>query len=383
MSSEPSLVTFCRLCLTETKNKVSIFGNDEENVINLLMLIELDIDPDNEPNAGICFDCIVTLEGFFQFKEQCHVNDEFIKTIPPNDSEGVSAGSDEDDDEFPIHCEYLVEDSRAVKPAANRYDDSEEEGLVEDIESYEPPKTPKWKSSPSPDAKRPKLGNVKLDPVESTKPVRTRKPFVMDQKEMEKASKEFNISALERMQVMQNSYPDYFHFEKGKRSVYYTLVFYGEKFNSAIFGDRFTIWQCANRRRFQCLAQVCVTNDYTDFERRYEHTHGEVKETEVYDLYTPKQALPEVFKVCRQSVIKRKARGKAFIEKKKRVKTEQAHLQHVAAEEVVEHQEDDNESLLRVLHEGAVDERYSDNNSAIDESEGEESPDELSNEVNA
>lgn len=37
------LASFCRLCLTKTSNKVPIFGQDEANVINLLLLIELDV----------------------------------------------------------------------------------------------------------------------------------------------------------------------------------------------------------------------------------------------------------------------------------------------------------------------------------------------------
>ncbi|XP_001844616.2 uncharacterized protein LOC6034276 [Culex quinquefasciatus] len=341
------MASFCRLCLTKTSNKVPIFGQDEANVINLLLLIELDIDADNEPDAGVCFDCIVTLEGFYQFKEQCHTNDDFLKGLPTRDS------ADGSEDEG-THYECLEDE-----PVVAKYESSDEEGLVKDydlIEALSPVKSKDSLDEGKPDVKR-----IKVEP---TNPGRSRRPPVardFEQDELEKIGQQLNISALDKLQVLRDSYPDFFHFERGKRSVYFTLVFYGERYNSAIYCDAYTVWQCANRRRFQCPAQVSATNDYTEFERRFEHTHGEVVEKEPSDRFTPKQALPEVFKLCRQNVMKRKAKGRlAHMERKMKHEEEATNLRRNGVEEAVVEQEQvtqvyDNNSLLRVLRDGDSD----------------------------
>lgn len=335
MSSEmcPRTAPFCRLCLSQTENKVPIFGRDETNILNLLTLIELDVDLDSEPEAAVCFDCIVTLEGFFQFKEQCHVNDDLIKSLPPEKDDG----SDEE----------CLGDNEVVKPTARTtYESSEEEGLVKDFdETVTPSKASTVRSKP--DAKRAKL--------EVAQPGHSRKALQFKPDELEKIAQDLSIAELDKLQALQDSYPDYFHFERGARSNYYTLVYYGERYNSATYNATHTLWQCANRRRFQCPARVYVTNDYTEFERRLEHTHGDVIEKEQYDLFTPKQALPEIFKLCRQYIIRRKAKTRRQVLRNKiRRDAEFKKRQQDAASErqVTEGQVYDNDSLLRVLGEG-------------------------------
>ncbi|KAL1403964.1 hypothetical protein pipiens_005496 [Culex pipiens pipiens] len=322
------MASFCRLCLTKTSNKVPIFGQDEANVINLLLLIELDIDADNEPDAGVCFDCIVTLEGFYQFKEQCHTNDDFLKGLPTKDS------ADGSEDEG-THYECLEDE-----PVVAKYESSDEEGLVKDYDLIEA-----------------------LSPVKSKDSLDEGKPdlAISNRTSWKRSASSSTFTALDKLQVLRDSYPDFFHFERGKRSVYFTLVFYGERYNSAIYCDAYTVWQCANRRRFQCPAQVSATNDYTEFERRFEHTHGEVVEKEPSDRFTPKQALPEVFKLCRQNVMKRKAKGRlAQMERKMKLEEEATNLRRNGVEEAVVEQEQvtqvyDNNSLLRVLRDGDSD----------------------------
>uniref|UniRef100_A0A1Q3F259 ZAD domain-containing protein n=1 Tax=Culex tarsalis TaxID=7177 RepID=A0A1Q3F259_CULTA len=357
-TADPSctLAPFCRLCLSETSNKVPVFGPDKANVINLLMLVELDIDPDNEQDAGVCFDCIVTLEGFYQFKEQCHVNDEFLKTVAPKES----AEGSEDEEPAGMHYDYLEDEP--AKPVATAYESSDEEGLVKDDDYVEALLSSKRVFNSS-ESIKPDVKHESLNPVWSRKPPEFRH---FGEEELETIGQQLNISALDKLQVLQDSYPDYFHFERGKRSVYFTLVFYGERYNSANFNDSYTVWQCANRRRFQCPAQVCVTNDYTEFERRFEHTHGDVEETEPCDLYTPKQALPEVFKLCRQNVMKRKAKGRQVSLEKRMKKEEEATKlrRNVPVEEVLQQNQTkqvyDNNSLLRVLRDGDEDDEHDD-----------------------
>lgn len=315
---------FCRLCLTETKDKVSIFGEDETNILNLLTLIELDIDLDNEPEACVCFDCIVTLEGFFQFKEQCHVNDEFIKSVPPEKVDDDDDDGSDDDDE------------PAVLPTS--YDSSEEEGLVKDFDEIP--------TAPS------KSTTVSSDGGRSKPEVKPRIKATYAPEELEKVVQDFSFSELDKVQVLQDSYPDYFHFERGKRSTYYTLVYYGERYNSPVFNDTYTYWQCANRRRFQCPARVYVTHDYTDFERQFEHTHGEVIDTEENDLFTPKQALPQVFKLCKEYIIRRKAKGRRVVLKRREAAEAKKKRVQIPEEVIIEEQVYDNESLIRVLNEG-------------------------------
>ncbi|XP_053687649.1 uncharacterized protein LOC128737109 [Sabethes cyaneus] len=110
--------------------------------------------------------------------------------------------------------------------------------------------------------------------------------------------------SLDEMLVLADSYPDFFHFEKGQRSVYYTLVFYGERYNSALFTRHHTYWQCYHRRKYNCKATVCATNDYRHFERRHSHTHGDLPE-KTGTVRAPLEVLPEIFKVCRNFIERR------------------------------------------------------------------------------
>lgn len=308
-----------------------VFGQDESNILNLLTLIELDIDPDSEPDAGVCFDCIVTLEGFFQFKEQCHVNDDLIKSLPPEKVDD-SDGPDEEEVVMP----------RAMPT----YESSEEEGLVKDFDEITAP------SKVTSGAYKPGVKRAKSKVAKFRK---SRSALQFDQDELEKISKGLSIAELDRVQVIQDSYPDYFHFERRARSVYFTLVYYGERYNSATYNDNYTLWQCANRRRFDCPARVYVTNDYTEFERRFEHTHGEVIDNEQNDLYTPKQALPEVFKMCRQLIIRRKAKTRRDVLRKKmkrnvEIKEWQRNVQP-QKKAAKKQAQNDNDSLVKVSSE--------------------------------
>lgn len=288
MSKPVRLASFCRLCLTKTKDKVPVF--DEGNLLeNLLALIEIQIDPDSEPDAVVCYDCVVTLEGFHQFKEQCHVNDEFVKTIPPKKDNFESFDEEEEDEEDDPELSIIDEDGFEEE---DRLELSEEEEVFSEL----PAPVKSSKSS----GKNPKKAPLKkLVETEHAKPKnKDNKIPVVRKKETSKAS-------LDELQVLQESYPDFFYFEKGSRSIYYTLVFYGERYNSAIFSERTTYWQCIHRKKYTCPAQVRVSNDYKTFERHYEHTHEQLREKEG-QTFTPNEALPELFKVCKRIVEQKK-----------------------------------------------------------------------------
>uniref|UniRef100_A0A8D8B4Y3 (northern house mosquito) hypothetical protein n=1 Tax=Culex pipiens TaxID=7175 RepID=A0A8D8B4Y3_CULPI len=154
-----SLASFCRLCLTKTASKVPVFGGDQENVTNLLALIELSINPETESDAVLCFDCVVTLETFLQYKDQCHVNDAFLKTLPPKDSAEDSEASEEEEDAVAMECDILQVE-----------DDGAESGDSELVEVVEPQKKAKSKVSPKPKkeirkAKQLKVVKVAEDPL--------------------------------------------------------------------------------------------------------------------------------------------------------------------------------------------------------------------------
>lgn len=283
MSKPVRLASFCRLCLTKTKEKVPVFA--EGSLLDgLLKLIEIEIDPDDESNAVVCYDCVVTLEGFHQFKEQCHVNDEFVKTIPPK-ADGDISSAEEDEEEG---------DGSAVEGEQDAEDEDHLELSEEEEVFHELPASKKSLRSK-------KTTSPKKSPVSKTdKAAKGKKPKKIKPEEI-KLSK----ASLDEMQVLQESYPDFFYFEKGSRSVYYTMVYYGERYNSAQFSERTTYWQCTNRRRFSCPARVKVTNDYKQFERHYEHTHEQVPEKNG-QAFTPQEALPEIFKICKRIVDQKK-----------------------------------------------------------------------------
>ncbi|XP_039451764.1 uncharacterized protein LOC120430716 [Culex pipiens pallens] len=388
MSPAKRLASFCRLCLIKAETRVAIFGQQEEaNLLNLLKLIDLDIDHEVEPEAVLCYDCIVTLEGFHQFKEQCHTNDEFLRTLPPRDSdEGSEEVSEVDEQEEP---DYLQEDDVA------RIVDSEEEGRVEDDDLYEQPVPKKrgLKETPT-SAKRLKTSEEPLDvrqsgrirkptakalasPIRKTVPPRITQtkaaPLEAKPKRRKPEPIKIREPTADELHPLKDSYPDYFHFEKSPRSLYFTLVYYGERFNSAIYGASQTYWQCAYKRKFRCTAVVHVSNDYTHFERRFEHTHGEQREKESeLELFTPRQALPAVFRICWQKLMEKKARQQITVRVKKekpakkkpeveKVETEEEEEQveedYVSEYEEVEVEEDDGaDSLLKMLETDPEDE---------------------------
>lgn len=253
----------------------------------------------------MCFDCIVTLEAFLQFKDQCHVNNHYLKTVPSkNDAEESEASGEEeeededeeDEDEDAMDCDFLDEDDADGSETI----DSEEEGLVAELE---PPRSPvKRTLSLSP------MKMTEIDPLDITKCLRkqTAKPECSQKKTVDVPKKpvleipklpELPEPTEEDLPKLQDSYPDYFHFEKGKKSRYFDLVYHGKRFNSAIYGTCNTIWQCAHRRKYRCSAVLQVSKDYTNFEPRNEHTHGNLKTKGESELFTPQQALPIMFRI--------------------------------------------------------------------------------------
>ncbi|XP_062558814.1 uncharacterized protein LOC134223643 [Armigeres subalbatus] len=286
MTKTVRLASFCRLCLTKTKDKVPVFA-EGSLLDDLLKLIEIKINPDDESNAVVCYDCVVTLEGFHQFKEQCHVNDEFVKTIPPKaDDEALSAEEEDDQDDRSA----VDDDDEQDIEEEDHLELSEEEEVFHELPASR--KSPRSKKKPAP----------KKSPVGKSGKTKTKT------KSPKKAKDEDNKpgkQSLDEMQVIQESYPDFFYFEKGSRSVYYTMVYYGERYNSALFSERSTYWQCTNRRRYSCPARVKVTNDYKHFERHFEHTHEQLPEKNG-QAFTPHEALPEIFKICKRIVESKK-----------------------------------------------------------------------------
>ncbi|XP_039437389.1 uncharacterized protein LOC120418924 [Culex pipiens pallens] len=311
MSKPVRLASFCRLCLVKSNaSKVSIFEDQSGSVLDLLKLIELEINATEEPNAVICFECVVTLEGFQQFKEQCHTNDEFLKTVPP-----AGEGEEEEEDaascaSSELSCHFLEDDPIGVEEEGDddgvgleilNADSEPEEGLVLDEEEV----------CDEPKAKKAKVALKKSVPK-------------LDLEEIDRQCKEHNIKVhrkvegptLDDLQVLKDSYPDYFYFEKGTQARYYKLVFYGERFHVSNFTERYTYWMCMHRKKRNCPAQICVRNDYGEFERRHEHNHGELKEKEG-KAFTPRQALPELFEICRSRVLHKTAmRRKKILERK-------------------------------------------------------------------
>ncbi|XP_065091834.1 uncharacterized protein LOC135712728 [Ochlerotatus camptorhynchus] len=295
MSSPVRLASFCRLCLSKTKDKVPVFANG--NILeNLLHLIEMQIDPDDEPDAVVCYDCVVTLEGFHQFKEQCHVNDEFVKTVPPKlECSASSAEMEEEEDEEDNREGGVLEENELEE------EDRLELSEAEEVFQERPRRSVKFNKKKSP------VKSPKKRPIQ--KPVKQRIVRASTSKREEKqAERSHKKASLDELQVLAESYPDFFYFEKGPRSIYYTIVFYGERFNSALFTERSTYWQCIHRRKYQCPAQVWVTNDYKTFERRYEHTHGQLPEKEG-QAFTPHEALPVMFQICKRIVQQKRAKN--------------------------------------------------------------------------
>lgn len=314
MSKPVRLASFCRLCLVKSSDsKVSLFEGENDSVLDLIKLIELEIDAKSEANAVICFECIVTLEGFLQFKEQCHTNDKFLKSVPPAPEGEESDGESDDDD-----VEYLEENSPAQIDLDDDNDDEQENNaVVEILNADSEPEEGLVLEEPevmgSPMAKKAKVDTKSQEKQQLTQLYQRydSDPKKLDIAEIDRQCKEHNIKVqrhsegpkVDDLLVLKDSYPDYFYFEKGPRAQYFKLVFYGEKYHLSNFTERYTYYVCAHRKKCRCPAQICVRNDYTDFERRYEHNHGELKEKNNEETYTPHQALPELFKICREKVL--------------------------------------------------------------------------------
>ncbi|XP_065091816.1 uncharacterized protein LOC135712719 isoform X2 [Ochlerotatus camptorhynchus] len=325
MSSSVQLASFCRLCLSVIKDKVPVFTNG--NILeNLLHLIEIQINPDDEPGAVVCLDCVVTLEGFQQFKEQCHINDEFVKTISPKlpcsaSSAEVPVGEEEEDREDLLEVEELEEEDRLEL--------SEAEEVFQNI-PQQSAKSNKNKTTAKSLKKVPDLQRAKLSIA-----------MASTSKQQEKHKESPKNPSIDDLQVLAESYPDDFYFEKGPRSIYYTMVFHGERYNSALFTEHSTYWQCIHRRKYQCPAQVWVkNNDYKTFEQLHKHTHGQLPEKEG-QAFTPYEALPQIFQMCKKIVLQKRresVRKAASFEDK---------FQQFAAK-LLEKEEDESESPLTV-----------------------------------
>ncbi|XP_058835013.1 uncharacterized protein LOC131692151 [Topomyia yanbarensis] len=325
MGNKTRLASFCRLCLTKTQNKVPVFSEDN-TVENLLQLIEIQVNQGVEPDAVVCYDCVVTLEGFFQFKEQCHVNDDFVKNIPVVDE---TSNYEEDEDEADNY-DYIEEEDVEDNEHSEPIDELEEKVTIEEL--VIPKSKRKASQSPkmAPTAKVGKISSKSMDADEVAS----------------KFPRKAHGPTIEEMQVLEDSYPDFFYFEKGPRTVYFTLVFYGERYHSALFTERYTYWQCKHRIKYHCPAQVCVTNDYKVFERRGEHTHGDLPFKEG-KIFTPLQALPELFAACRKVVLRsRTKRRQKLLEKHKQRSKQQIQQDNEG--------EDGSDALNRVIMESGI-----------------------------
>ncbi|XP_038109160.1 uncharacterized protein LOC6034278 isoform X3 [Culex quinquefasciatus] len=316
-----SLASFCRLCLTKTASKVPVFGGDQENVTNLLALIELSIDPESEANAAVCLSCIVTLEAFHQFKQQCHDNERFLKTVPWKDHADVSEANEEDADETAMECDFLEE-------ACDDTRDSEDEGLVEFVELPSMAKKKVSVASLKKQVETPKATQMQPEKLITSRRenIFLAEPSSRVRKQIARPVSSPRTDLIEKSKALEekfrppepteddlpklkDSYPDYFHFEKKPHAKFFTLVYYGERFNSAVYEPEKTYYRCAYKRKFQCPAVLNVTNDYTEFVRRLEHNHDEQepKKSKIMPvLLTPRQALPTIFRKCWRKVEQKK-----------------------------------------------------------------------------
>lgn len=232
---------------------------------------------------------------------------------------------DEPEEEDPEGADYDYLQEEDV----GRMFEIENEGRVEEVDLYEEEPAPKRKvPKESPGAKRLKVKQSEAPLQDVRQSSRIRKPTAkalaspmnkltskkpspvkvtpVEEKPKRQKSEPPKIRkpSANELQPLKDSYPDYFHFEKGPRSLYFTLVYYGERFNSAIYGGSQTYWQCAYKRKFHCPAVVHVSNDYTRFQRRFEHTHDDQQEkASELELFTPRQALPAVFRICWQKLM--------------------------------------------------------------------------------
>lgn len=221
-----------------------------------------------EPKAVICSECYKTLEEFYKFKKQCLKNEKRMRNLYPSKSNNSSSMTKPKENEV-THSKEISSYSETNEEIANVADE---------------------------------LSTVSVERFQKVNKSGTDTPPKQDSFSKIPTAK-FGLPALEKMLVLSGSYGNFFHFEKRPRSIYYNLVIYGERYNSAVFSPRLTYWQCIHRKKHHCKAQICCTNDYKDFERRHSHSHGQLPEKSGI-IFQPSQVLPEIFKICREHVKK-------------------------------------------------------------------------------
>lgn len=160
-------------------------------------------------------------------------------------------------------------------------------GLQRKVKQLEVTREKKERAQKQPAKPKPRpVARSKLKPVVLKKPVPKIPDFPGPQPTADELPK------------LKDSYPDFFYFERSHNTRFYDIVYYGERFNSPSFGSKNTYWYCAHRKKYKCPALLHTSNDYTKFERRYEHAHADQKPRKQVLLYTPKQALPDMFRIC-------------------------------------------------------------------------------------
>lgn len=286
MSSAVALASFCRLCLSNTENKLSVF--EDENMPILLHLIDIQIDPDLEPGAIVCLDCIVTLEGFFQFKEQCHVNDEFVKTIIVKKSLASQWKDEEADEDVEKVGQSFVEVLEIQEEDSLELSEAEEAFPIIPQQSVKPLK----------------------DQTSAARPQNNCIPRNRERHTEEAVQKKIST---DKLHDLGESCPDNFYFEKNTRSNNFTLVFNEERYDSALYAESSTYWQCIHRKKYQCPAQVWVKNDYKTFKQRYKHTHNKLS-VEKGETFTPQEALPEISMLSKKVIQQNRTENVSFEE---------------------------------------------------------------------
>ncbi|XP_053685868.1 uncharacterized protein LOC128735407 [Sabethes cyaneus] len=282
-------VAVCRLCATETWNRVAIYSrvNPSDNrVEELIKLVGIEVNRKTEPKAVVCYECFTTLEEFYRFKIQCQENDKRMRN----------------------NCQKSV-DSKALDQNTKQDETTHSGETSGNGQTNE------------------KISNAKVETVVSPGNSSTQNKAVIssqgaaDNEVLEGVNMEdeyskvtgyskiptrlIGLSALNKMLVLSESYGKFFHFVKRSRSIYYDLVFEGEHYNSALFTPRITSWQCIYRKKLNCKARICCTNDYKHFEKKRPHSHGILLPKKSGVVFQPAEALPDIFKICRQHIEKR------------------------------------------------------------------------------
>ncbi|XP_053685869.1 uncharacterized protein LOC128735408 [Sabethes cyaneus] len=282
-------VAICRLCVTETWNRVAIFprGNLSDNrVEELIKLVGIVVNRKTEPKAVLCSECFATLEEFYKFKTQCQENDKRMRNNCQKSDNSKALEQSTKQDEI-THSRDTAGNGKTNEKISN--------AKVENVVS-------------------PSYSNTQHKAVIGSQSTAVNEVFE-DVNMEDKHSKVTGYSkipprlvglpALNKMLVLSESYGKFFHFVKRSRSIYYDLVFEGEHYNSALFGPRITCWRCIHREKLNCNARICCTNDYKHFEKRHAHSHGILLPKKSGVVFEPAEALPDIFKICRKHNEKR------------------------------------------------------------------------------